>query len=273
MCLKHGPSKDWADINVGNSLELLNKFLEKNADLLSKCDLTMSTQMNESLHAMKAHFASKNICWKSSWPARVSASILNLNEDCWALQLYTRLNLPPLSKYCLSRLKRIEFEKMMLRRARRSNEYKMKENQRRREKRKKVKKDNENSEYKGLRTKRRIRNYDTNGKRKYRTHKMPKKIGKLNIWFKEKGFKGTQTDDDDDNEEWTPEEEEEEEEYESTDEDYLTDDLGEQFKVLLLGTDEEESEIDFDDQSEEEEEVFGIESSDLKIIANKEDED
>lgn len=40
LCIKHGPSKDWRDINVDNNLELLNKFLEKTADLLSKCDLT-----------------------------------------------------------------------------------------------------------------------------------------------------------------------------------------------------------------------------------------
>ena len=79
-CMKHNETQPWKDINDGNNREILISFLEKTSTLFDRCDGIHSTQACESLHAVKAHFASKMIAWKSSWCARVCAEILDVNE-------------------------------------------------------------------------------------------------------------------------------------------------------------------------------------------------
>lgn len=111
-CLKHKKCKPWKDIDVGNNRQVLDDFLEKTKDLLLKCDQCHSTQMCESLHAVKVDFANKNI------------AILSVNEKHWAMTLYEQLSLPPLSKEVFHRLNKIEEDKWKWRNERHSEMYK-----------------------------------------------------------------------------------------------------------------------------------------------------
>lgn len=74
--------------------------------------------------AVKAHYAPKMISWKSSWCARVCASILDINEIFWSLKLYEQLQLPPLTTTIIEKLKEIDLNKWELRRTRHSEQYK-----------------------------------------------------------------------------------------------------------------------------------------------------
>ena len=110
-CMQHKECEPWKYINVGNNRQILDDFLEKTKPLLAKCDRIHSTQMCESLHAVKSHYANKNIAWKSSWMPRVCAAILSLNEKNWAMKLYKRLSLPSLSPKVVKKLQKIEDDK------------------------------------------------------------------------------------------------------------------------------------------------------------------
>jgi hypothetical protein len=60
--------------------------------LISRVQTRFSTQLSESLNAMKAKLASKGISWKVSWAARMAVAILNFNEgDGWKLSAYDQL--------------------------------------------------------------------------------------------------------------------------------------------------------------------------------------
>ena len=239
-CLPHKECERWAKINEGNNREVLDRFLDKTKELLTKCDRIHSTQMCESLHSVKSHYANKSTAWKSSWAPRICAAILNINEKNWAMNLYRRLSLPPLSEPVVKKLEKIEEDKWKSRLERHKESYKELERKRRRLKREKHNKDNEHSLYKGIQTRAKY----TRTKRKYTLKKMPKKIGQLNQWFKLYGFNGTASDDDYD--EWI-----EEEDYE---EDYYEEDFDDNFH--FDEKDEEEDENNDGEINEEEEEAY-----------------
>ena len=110
-CLKHKPIHIWNGISIECNKDALITFIDKTCKLLTKCSVAHSTQMRESLHAVKAHFANKMICWKSSWTARICAAILDFNEPGWEFQLYDRLKLPSLSPIIYKRLQVISKQK------------------------------------------------------------------------------------------------------------------------------------------------------------------
>ena len=216
-CPSHGHTVPWRDIDVGGNRRILTEFLEKTAQLFDKCDLRHSTQMCESLHAVKAHYANKLFAWQTSWAARICAAILSVNEVNWAMILYRRLGLPPLDRSVVIKLQNLEHARTMQQERRRTDEYRKKRNARRKERRQRDDKDNEHSLYKGVQK-------DTGSQmvtreRKRRVRKMPKVIRRLNPYFREKfGFDGTEKDEVGDQDGFEEdfdysEEEEEEEEY------------------------------------------------------------
>lgn len=214
-CIEHKETKPWKDIDVGNNRKVLKEFLEKTSVLFDKCDGIHSTQACESLHAVKAHFAPKMISWKSSWCARVCASILDINEMYWSMKLYDQLQLPPLTPAIKKKLMDIDLNKWKLRRIRHTEQYKQVERLRRFLKRQAYDKENENSLYKGVQKKKDDEEdssqCNSQRSRKYIIHKMPKVIRNLSVWFKKFGFKGTAEDEDEDDSTFYNEEEEEEE--------------------------------------------------------------
>lgn len=105
--------------------------------------------MCESLHAIKAHFANKLICWKSSWTCRICAAILDFNSPHWEFQLYNELQLPPLAPIISQKLRKISQQKIDQRIKRSSEEYKIKDRKRKRDKRIQNKDDDKDCSYRG----------------------------------------------------------------------------------------------------------------------------
>jgi hypothetical protein len=70
-------------------------------EIMRKCDKyidlsrpDLHTQTNESVHALKAQLAPKNLAWKSTIPARTALAILKWNEgDVAFLQVAEELNI------------------------------------------------------------------------------------------------------------------------------------------------------------------------------------
>jgi hypothetical protein len=97
----------WKKRSDPHAQELLRLFLTSTLDLIEQADSEISTQLNESLHALKAKLADKNYPWKSSWRARNAVAVLNINEGHeWKLRLYDELGFPPLSAHarrCIAR--------------------------------------------------------------------------------------------------------------------------------------------------------------------------
>lgn len=194
-CPAHGEAMPWRDIDVGENRQLLTEFLEKTAQLFDKCDPRHSTQMCESLHAVKAHYANKLYAWQTSWAARICAAILSVNEVNWAMMLYERLGLPPLDRTIVTKLQNFEQTRAQQQERRRLDEYRRRRNARRKERRQKDDKDNEHSLYKGVQ-KDTVVNDTVPRKRGYKIRKMPKVLGRIHPYFRERfGFDGTDKDD------------------------------------------------------------------------------
>ena len=88
----------WEDAHDEEKTTALLNFLNDATYLFDWCQTVHSTQLNESLNAIKAHFADKNLRWQSSWVGRVACAVCQLNEaHSWKLALYRRLGLPELS--------------------------------------------------------------------------------------------------------------------------------------------------------------------------------
>jgi hypothetical protein len=89
----------------------LRAFFTNTIDLIGLVQSKFSTQLNESLHAMKAKLADKNYGWKRSWEARCAAAVLNMNEGHeWKLRLYGELGFPPLCPECRSTIEKCSAE-------------------------------------------------------------------------------------------------------------------------------------------------------------------
>lgn len=199
-CIKHKPTRIWSGILIDGNKEALTTFLKKASKLLTKCNTAHSTQMCESLHAIKAHFANKLICWKSSWTCRICAAILDFNSPHWEFQLYNELQLPPLAPIISQKLRKISQQKIDQRIKRSSEEYKIKDRKRKRDKRIQNKDDDKDCSYRGnkkvISTKKSSQKDPI--KRKYHLTKMPKQLGSFNKWFEKFGFDGSQKDDEND---------------------------------------------------------------------------
>jgi hypothetical protein len=91
----------WKKRDDARAQEQLRLFLLNTLDLIEQALSEINTQLNESLHALKAKLADKNYPWKGSWRARNAVAVLNVNEGHeWKLRLYDELGFPPLSYLC-----------------------------------------------------------------------------------------------------------------------------------------------------------------------------
>jgi hypothetical protein len=67
----------------------------------------LNTQLNESLHLLKAKLADNNYNWKTSWLTRCCIAILSWNERySWKLKIYEGLGFPPRGSAPLDFLKK-----------------------------------------------------------------------------------------------------------------------------------------------------------------------
>lgn len=187
-----------ANLGVESLLKTTRKYLKNSSTRQKNCLLNVTINIPHKcvkvFTAMKAHLADKNLCWKSSWAARICCVILSVNEYKWEFDLYNRLGLPPLSLESKNELNPLITERHQLKNKRNTEEYRQKTKTSRHLKRQKNKKDGENSTYKNLRT--------TKSKftRKRKSGKliMPQKMRKAPEWFRQFGFTGAETDDEND---------------------------------------------------------------------------
>ncbi|OHT11350.1 hypothetical protein TRFO_19234 [Tritrichomonas foetus] len=136
----------WKDGFHKENILILKLFLNSTAKLLLKCNDSVSTQMCESFHAIKCHFANKNTKWSESWRMRISSAILSINEPNWKFVLYQKLGLPSMPRQISQILHQIDAEKDRNKTKRRDPEYLKKVKDYRIEKRAKIKKKIEESE-------------------------------------------------------------------------------------------------------------------------------
>lgn len=96
-CPEHKEVACWRYSGDVDHVTALKEFLLLTSHYLEKCCRLVSTQMNESLHALKAHYANKMFCWGKSWTIRACVAILQINEpETWKFRLFSLLDLPPL---------------------------------------------------------------------------------------------------------------------------------------------------------------------------------
>ena len=135
-CPPHKAVKPWKHSLDESHVGALKEFLLQTSKYLDKCGRLISTQMNESLHALKAHYANKLFCWGKSWTARVCVAILQLNEPAiWKMKLYEELQLPPLPLELQQRLLQELLNEETVNEQRRVPEYRRRENARRKRQR------------------------------------------------------------------------------------------------------------------------------------------
>jgi hypothetical protein len=98
-CLVHHlrPPPVLVDENDTALVEKIIKLLNSTDWILRKCDLDFSTQANESFNRGKLKYATKDIKWQISWPARMACAVLDRNFPHWKMHLYKALGLPPLN--------------------------------------------------------------------------------------------------------------------------------------------------------------------------------
>jgi hypothetical protein len=99
----------WQNRDKKEYRRCLKNFVIQTSPFIEKCAPGLNTQLNESLHSLKAKFADKNYNWKTSWLARCSIAILNCTERyLWKLEMYEGLGFPPLGSELLDFLKKEE---------------------------------------------------------------------------------------------------------------------------------------------------------------------
>ena len=136
-CVPHGATAQWRFCREADRVQALKEFLMLTSKYLDKCGRLISTQMNESLHAMKAHCANKLFCWGRSWSARVCVAILQANEPVsWKFELHRLLRLPELCFESQLRLLAMAHEGQADRERRRTPEFRKRENARRKSRKK-----------------------------------------------------------------------------------------------------------------------------------------
>ena len=97
----------WAHRDDERSRIQLRDFLAATLGEIELCQTEFGTQLNESLHAIKAKIADKTYAWRASWKARCAVAVLIVNEGhAWKLVLYDALGFPPLSPRCRKSIER-----------------------------------------------------------------------------------------------------------------------------------------------------------------------
>ena len=151
---KHSAEKEvyeWEFRHEDIARQKLFELIKESIPILESTAYNVSTQLCESMHAIKTRFANKNIAWQSSWKARVCAAILQINDpQTWKFELYHKLNLPPISKECIDFIKRTEEEKMHERMKYRQPEIRKKRNAQKAKKRHDSEHNKGASLYKGM---------------------------------------------------------------------------------------------------------------------------
>lgn len=136
-CVPHGATAQWRFCREADRAQALKEFLMLTSKYLDKCGRLISTQMNESPHAMKAHCANKLSCWGRSWSARVCVAKLQANEPVsWKFELHRLLRLPELCFESPLRLLAMAHEDQADRERRRTPEFRKRENARRKTRKK-----------------------------------------------------------------------------------------------------------------------------------------
>jgi hypothetical protein len=86
--------------------------LEATGPLIEKSLAGINTQLNESLHSLKAKTAEKSFNWKTTWKARCCVALLNWNEgDSWKLEMYQALGFPELAPEIIGLLEKEQASK------------------------------------------------------------------------------------------------------------------------------------------------------------------
>lgn len=164
-CDKHGPTREWGGKSREGAYDLLKEFLYKTIKSLRKSSTYVSTQLNESYHALKAKYSSKDICWIDSWVGRACAAILQWNEpNTWKFELYKRLNLPPLSYQSKAQLMRRHIGSAKKSICRSTKEYQLREAKRRREKKNQMASQTKGKDLYKSKADKKIRKKDNDGK-------------------------------------------------------------------------------------------------------------
>jgi hypothetical protein len=97
----------WQNRDKKEFRRCLKNFVIKASPLIEKWVPGLNTQLNESLHPLKAKLADKNYNWKASWLARSCVEILNWNKRySWRFEMYDELGLTPLGSDRLDFLKK-----------------------------------------------------------------------------------------------------------------------------------------------------------------------
>jgi hypothetical protein len=97
----------WPEKGNAVALVQLQAFIEKAEPLMEKYQTGCSTQLNESLHSLKAKMASKQYSWKYSVRTRNAVAVITWNEgQSWKMQAYDswreKYGWPPLGKHARS---------------------------------------------------------------------------------------------------------------------------------------------------------------------------
>lgn len=135
----HPNARIWDNAGNPQARALLQKFLSDTEFILEYCDSEFSTQSNESFHKLKLKYATKDVKWGFTWPARMMCAVLDRNWPFWKFELYRRLGLPPLSEECRQDLENQERLRLQRKIICHSREYLEAEYNRRIERRKSTK--------------------------------------------------------------------------------------------------------------------------------------
>jgi hypothetical protein len=131
---------EWKDRDKETHRMQLRIFIRNTTVLIQQVQSEISTQLNESLHAIKAKMADKNYSWKGSWLARCVVAVLIMNEGHgWKLELLQELGIRPLSPRCTMVILRYKDMSMQESQRRRTTTF-QKATQRRRMERKMIQK-------------------------------------------------------------------------------------------------------------------------------------
>jgi hypothetical protein len=88
----HLEDSDWAERDSEDSRTQLRGFIEAAIPYVAKYQKASSTQLNESLHAIKAKHAPKRITWENSLIGRCGAAVMTFNDGPgWVLAAYDKL--------------------------------------------------------------------------------------------------------------------------------------------------------------------------------------
>ena len=104
----HGevPCHLWSRWRDANAVALLDRFVTATSYLFAKADKRFSTQANESMNRRKSCYLSKDLCWGTSFTARVACMVLDVNWPHWKWEARRRCGIRPVSARSTERLLR-----------------------------------------------------------------------------------------------------------------------------------------------------------------------